>query len=54
MAKTVKNYQLSNQTLEALEYLKLNLPNWTETEIVEAAIEAASRKLKTATNPNDE
>lgn len=46
MAKAVKNYQLSNQTIEALEYLKANFPDRTETEIVEAAIEAASRKLK--------
>lgn len=39
MAKTAKNYRLSERTLEALNQIKKSRPKWTETEIVEAAIQ---------------
>ena len=39
MAKTVKSYRLSERTIEALKQLKKALPKWTETEIVETAIQ---------------
>lgn len=37
--KTVKNYRLSPTTIRKLQTLKTMLPEWTETEIVEAAID---------------
>lgn len=37
--KTVKNYRLSPTTIKKIQALKKMLPEWTETEIVEAAID---------------
>ena len=37
--KTVKNYRLSPTTIKKIQALKTMLPEWTETEIVEAAID---------------
>ena len=37
--KTVKNYRLAPTTIKKLQALKTMLPEWTETEIVEAAID---------------
>lgn len=37
--KTAKNYRLSPTTIRKLQTLKTMLPEWTETEIVEAAID---------------
>lgn len=37
--KTAKNYRLAPTTIKKLQALKTMLPKWTETEIVEAAID---------------
>lgn len=37
--KTAKNYRLAPATIKKLQALKTMLPEWTETEIVEAAID---------------
>lgn len=37
--KTAKSYRLSPATIRKLDTLKKLLPDWTETEIVEAAID---------------
>ena len=37
--KTAKNYRLAPTTIKKLQALKTMLPEWTETEIVEAAID---------------
>ena len=39
MAKTLKAYRLSDQTLSMLAELKSQFPNWTETQIIEHAID---------------
>lgn len=49
MAKTVKNYRLSERTIEALNQLKKAFPTWTETEIVETAIQMAAQKQEQKT-----
>ena len=37
--KTPKSYRLSPRTIQALEQLKDQKPGWTETELIEAAID---------------
>ena len=39
MAKTLKAFRLSEQTLTMLAELKSQFPHWTETQIVERAID---------------
>lgn len=39
MAKTLKAFRLSEQTLSMLGELKSQYPHWTETQIVERAID---------------
>lgn len=38
--KTRKSYRLSPRSVEALEKLKVSYPTWTETDLIEAAIES--------------
>ena len=37
--KTPKSYRFSPRTIQALEQLKDQKPGWTETELIEAAID---------------
>ena len=45
--KTCKNYRFSPRTIEAIKKLKEMYPTWTETEIVEAAIQKELESYKT-------
>lgn len=43
--KNRKNYRFSNRTMDAIQKLKEQYPAWTETELIETAIQNAASRL---------
>lgn len=50
--KTPKTYRLSPRTIKALNELKKIYPDWTETDIIEGAIEAWAETERSIKNEN--